>query len=88
MTALYRHLTMDDRIEIERLLDLGFSKAEIARRIGVHRATIGRETARGRGSPGMITRTCVRIFGTGSIRVVRASGCIWVVRRSCTLTPG
>ncbi len=42
---------MDDRIEIERLLDLGFSKAEIARRVGVHRATITRETARGAWQP-------------------------------------
>lgn len=42
---------MDDRIEIERLLDLGLSKAEIARRVGVHRATITRETARGAWQP-------------------------------------
>ncbi|WP_366083855.1 helix-turn-helix domain-containing protein [Gryllotalpicola sp.] len=53
-------MTMDDRIEIERLLDLGFNTAEIARRVGVHRATITRETARGRGSLNLITRTCVR----------------------------
>jgi len=37
---------MDDWIEIERLVDLGFSKAEIARRVGIHRA-ITRQTARG-----------------------------------------
>lgn len=43
MTTHYRHLTLEDRIEIEKLLEHGHSRAEIARRIGVHRSTIGRE---------------------------------------------
>lgn len=51
MTAHYRHLTLDDRIEIERLLDLGMSRAEIARRLGVHRSTITRELRRGSWQP-------------------------------------
>lgn len=43
MSTLYSHLTLNDRIEIERLLDYGHTHAEIARRIGVHRSTISRE---------------------------------------------
>lgn len=43
LSTLYRHLTLDDRIEIEKLYDQGHSHAEIARSIGVHRSTIGRE---------------------------------------------
>jgi len=44
-------LTLDDRIEIERLLDLGMSRAEIARRLGAHRSTITRELRRGSWQP-------------------------------------
>lgn len=51
MTAHYRHLSIDDRIEIERALDLGLSRAEIARRLGVHRSTITRELRRGSWQP-------------------------------------
>ncbi|WP_206476201.1 helix-turn-helix domain-containing protein [Microbacterium sp. KRD172] len=51
MTAHYRHLTLEDRIEIERLLEKGTSLAEIARQIGVHRSTISRERRRGSWQP-------------------------------------
>lgn len=51
MTAHYRHLSIDDRFEIERALDLGVSGAEIARRLGVHRSTITRELRRGSWQP-------------------------------------
>jgi IS30 family transposase len=44
-------LTLDDRIEIEKLLDQGHAHAEIARRLGVHRSTIGREVRRGSWQP-------------------------------------
>ena len=51
MTAHYRHLIIHDRIEIQKLYEQGTSKAQIARRIGVHRATIGRELRRGSWQP-------------------------------------
>lgn len=51
MTAHYRHLTLEDRIEIQRLHDRGVARAEIARRLGVHRSTITRELRRGSWQP-------------------------------------
>lgn len=51
MTAQYRHLTLEDRIEIERLLENGTSQAEIGRQLGVHRSTISRECRRGSWQP-------------------------------------
>lgn len=51
MTAHYRHLIIHDRIEIQKLYEQGTSKAQIARKIGVHRATIGRELRRGAWQP-------------------------------------
>ena len=51
MTAHYRHLTLQDRIEIERALDRGLSHAEIARDLGVHRSTVSREVRRGSWQP-------------------------------------
>jgi IS30 family transposase len=51
LTAHYRHLTIDDRIQIQTLHDRGKSKAEISRSIGVHRSTIFREFTRGSFQP-------------------------------------
>lgn len=51
MPAHYRHLTIDDRIEIEKLLERGLPQAEIARRVGVHRSTISREVRAGSWQP-------------------------------------
>lgn len=51
MTARYRHLSLDDRVEIEKFRERGFSNAEIARHVGVHRSTIGRELRRGSWQP-------------------------------------
>lgn len=48
-----RHqLTTDDRYLIADMHHAGFSKAAIARRIGCHRATVGRELARNRDALG------------------------------------
>lgn len=46
MSTHYRHLSLNDRIEIEKLLDQHHTHAEIARRLGVHRSTINREVRR------------------------------------------
>lgn len=43
----YKHIKPEDRIVIATLLDESRTKAYIARRIGVHRSSIGREIARG-----------------------------------------
>jgi IS30 family transposase len=53
----YRHLTMDERNVIYRMQFQGYSDAEIARCLGCHRSTIGRECKRnsnveGRYDPG------------------------------------
>lgn len=42
----YRQLTRDERYQIQALLALGTSQAEIARQLGRHRSTISRELAR------------------------------------------
>jgi IS30 family transposase len=44
--AAYRHLGIDDRIQIQVLVKRGISDAEIARELKVHRSTIGRERRR------------------------------------------
>lgn len=51
MSTHYRHLTIDDRVQIELLLEHGHTRAEIARRLGVHRSTITRELRRGSWQP-------------------------------------
>lgn len=39
----FRHLQYNDRVAMETLLNRGYSKAEVARYLGVSRATITRE---------------------------------------------
>lgn len=46
MSTHYRHLVLADRIEIEKLVDQGFTQSAIAEQIGVHRSTISREIRR------------------------------------------
>lgn len=51
MSTHYRHLSLDDRIQIEKLHDQGSTQADIGRSLGVHRGTISRELRRGRWRP-------------------------------------
>lgn len=51
MTQQYSHLTLDDRIEIEKLRDYKLSVREIARRLGRAPSTISRELHRGSWRP-------------------------------------
>jgi len=44
--AAYRHLGLDDRVQIQVLTKRGISDAEIARELKVHRSTVGRERRR------------------------------------------
>lgn len=47
MGRTYNHLTTEQRMKIKELLDNGFKKAEIARALNVHNATVYREIERG-----------------------------------------
>lgn len=42
----YRRITLEDRCQIDALLSVGFLKTEIARKLGFHRSSIGREIIR------------------------------------------
>lgn len=46
MEMYYQHITLEERIKIEVLRKEGYSKNEIAERLGRHRSTIGRELER------------------------------------------
>src|ERR1700743_252428 len=48
----HRRLTYEDRCQIAALLKRGISKAAIARDLGVHRSTVGREIRRHGGQTG------------------------------------
>ncbi len=48
----YHHLTMDERNVIYRMRFQGYSKAAIARCLGCHRGTVGRECQRNAQSDG------------------------------------
>jgi len=47
----YSQLSLENRHQIKALLDAGHNKSEIARTIGVHRSTIGRELKRNVANP-------------------------------------
>lgn len=47
--AKYRRINREDRIRIRAFLDAGVKKNEIAKRLGLHRATVYREISRGKG---------------------------------------
>ena len=42
----YKHLTIEERYQIQAYKEAGFSKSEIAKRLNVHPSTIGRELKR------------------------------------------
>ena len=52
MSKDYTHLTYEARAQIYALFKVGFSKARIARELGVHRSTITREFQRNTGNRG------------------------------------
>lgn len=51
LATQYRHLSLDDRIQIEKLHDQGTTQADIGRALGMHRSTISRELRRGQWRP-------------------------------------
>lgn len=46
MGECYRHLVLDDRVDIEKMVGQGLSLTQIARVLGVHKSTISRELRR------------------------------------------
>lgn len=47
MSRTYKHLSYEQRLSIQKMLDMGMDKKAIARALGVHHATIYREAKRG-----------------------------------------
>jgi transposase, IS30 family len=58
----YHHLTMDERNVIYRMQWQGYSKAEIARCLGRHRSTIGRECRRNHSYEGSYNPSTAQAF--------------------------
>jgi hypothetical protein len=52
MGTQYSHLTLEERYRLRGFMEMGLSKAEIARRLGRHRLTIYREFGRNRNAAG------------------------------------
>ena len=46
MSRQYKHVSLSERVEIEKLLDQGRTQAQIARSLGRSRSTISREISR------------------------------------------
>lgn len=57
----YRRVTREDRLRIKDGLDAGLSKAEIADKLGFHKATIGREVTRNTGGRGYRPKQAQRL---------------------------
>lgn len=47
MERTFKHLTLEQRVQIKAMLDNGYKKTDIAKELGIHNATIYREIARG-----------------------------------------
>ena len=52
MGTNYDHLTLEERCRLRGLMEMGLSRAEIARRLGRRRSTIYRELGRNRNAAG------------------------------------
>lgn len=65
----YHHLTMDERNVIYRMQWQGYSKARIARCLGRHRSTIGRECRRNLSSEGSYNPSTAQAFARCRRRV-------------------
>src|SRR5512144_2784013 len=48
MGTRYSHLSLEERCRLRGLMEMGFSRGEIARRLGRHRSTLHREVVRNR----------------------------------------
>ena len=61
-----RHLTYEDRCQIDALLRRGISQAKIPRDLAVHRSTVSRELRRNSGKTGIIITGLKRGLKSGS----------------------
>jgi len=68
----YNHLTMDERNVIYRMQWQGYSDAEIARCLGRHRSTIGRECRRNRSYQGSYDPRTAQAFANSRRRAHRS----------------
>ena len=48
----YKHLTFEHRVEIKAYLKIGLALCQIAKQIGVHKATVSRELQKNAGYKG------------------------------------
>ncbi|MDR4471067.1 MAG: helix-turn-helix domain-containing protein [Nitrospirales bacterium] len=75
----YTHLTLEQRYQIQALLNMGHPYQEIATVVGVHKATISREVRRNQGRRGYRPQQAHRFTLTRRCRKVhrRISAATW-----------
>lgn len=72
MKSKYRRVALEDRCQIDALLSSGFSRAQIAKRLGFHRSTIGREIIRNFSEVTYVPRKAQRLASERYLRCRRS----------------
>lgn len=58
----YRRITIEQRLQMKALLDIGLSKTRVAAKLGLHRSSIGRELRRNTGGRGYRPQQAQRLY--------------------------